>query len=198
VIHLGVLAGLRRQELCGLQGRHLARDGFVWVSRDIGKRGKERWVPVLPELEPVVDEIRQMVGLDEYVIPSRRARRQESRGGVLDNRDLVELPERPISPAGLYKLVKRVGARAGFGAEIGPHTLRHAFGDHVARYAGLRAAQAMLGHASVQTTEEAYTGRVSLDELAVSVHGFRYRRGAATGLSAEDAPSTALDGPNAR
>jgi integrase len=27
VIHLGVLAGLRRQELCGLQGRHFARDG---------------------------------------------------------------------------------------------------------------------------------------------------------------------------
>jgi hypothetical protein len=31
----------------------------VWVSADIGKRGKERWVPVLPELAPVVVEIRR-------------------------------------------------------------------------------------------------------------------------------------------
>jgi site-specific recombinase XerD len=141
-----------------------------------------------------------MVGVDDYVIPSRRTRRQESRGGVLDNSDPTEIPGTPISPAGLYKLVKRVGERAGLGHEIGPHTLRHAFGDHVARYAGLRAAQAMLGHASVQTTEESYTGRVSLDELAVSVHGFRYRREASvpSELSAGVDPSMPRGGPNAR
>lgn len=200
VIHLGVLAGLRRQELCGLQGRHLQRDGFVWVSADIAKREKERWVPVLPELEPVVNEIRATVGANDYVIPSRRTRRQETRGGILDNSDPTEMPEVSISPAGLYKLVKRVGERAGLGHEIGPHTLRHAFGDHIARYAGLRAAQAMLGHASVATTEQSYVGRVSLDELAISVHGFAYRRGveASSELSDDPTPSMPLDGPNAR
>lgn len=198
VIHLGLLAGLRRQEMCGLQGRHFKRDGWIWVSTDIGKRGKERWIPVLPELEPVVNEIRATVGDQDYVIPSRRSKLQESRGGVLDNRDPVEIPDKPISPAGLYKMVKRVGDRADLGGEVGPHTLRHAFGDHIARYAGLRAAQALLGHASVATTEEAYTGRVSLDELAVSVHGFRYRREQAPELSADVTPSIPRRGPNAR
>lgn len=197
-IHLGVLAGVRREEMRLLQGRHFARDGYVWISKDIGKRGKERWVPVLPELQPIINEIRTTVGRDDYVIPSRRTKRQHSRGGALDNSDPVEIPDTPISAAGLYKLIKRVGQRAELGHDIGPHTLRHAFGDHVARYAGLRAAQAMLGHSSVQTTEQSYTGRVSLDELTVSVHGFHYRRQTPTGLPTAQPTDTPRHGPNAR
>jgi hypothetical protein len=53
--------------------------------------------------------------------------------------------------------------------------MRHAYGDHVAKYAGLRAAQALLGHASVDTTASTYVEQPGLDELAVSVHGFAYR-----------------------
>jgi hypothetical protein len=48
VIHLGVLAGARRSGFCGLQGRHFARDGWVWFSADIAKGGKERWAPINP------------------------------------------------------------------------------------------------------------------------------------------------------
>ena len=169
VIHLGVLAGLRRQELCGLQGRHLARPGWVWVSQDIGKGHKERWMPVTTELEPVVEEIQALVGLEDHVIPTRRNRSLQ--GDVM-----IEEPTRGISGEGMFKLVRRVGQKAGLVADIGPHTLRHAYGDHVARYAGLKAAQALMGHASVETTESTYTGRMTLDELAISLHGFRYRR----------------------
>lgn len=170
VVHLGVLAGLRRQELRLLQGRHLARDGWVWVSPDIGKGGRQRWMPVTSELEPVVAEIRALVGDAEFVTPSRR---------TLDppfHTRQADRPETPISGEGIYKMVQRVGRLAGLASDIGPHTLRHAYGDHVARYAGLKAAQALMGHASVQTTESAYTAGASLDELAVSVHGFTYRR----------------------
>lgn len=177
VIHLGLLAGLRRQELVGLQGRHLMRPGWVWVSEDIGKGGRERWMPVLAELEPVVAEILALVRPQDYVIPTRHSADAHGRRWVED-------PAAPISPAGLFKLVRRVGHKAGLVVDIGPHTLRHAYGDHVARYAGLRAAQALMGHASVETTESTYVGRPTLDELAVSLHGFRYRR-----LSAETHPA---------
>lgn len=179
VIHLGVLAGIRNAEMRGLQRRHFERDGYVWVSADIGKRGKERWVPVLPELEPIVEELlgtlsptvwdpasKRWVG--DFVAHSRRRGTPRP-----ENRDLRGVA---LSQNGLLKLVQRVGQRAALGAEITPHTLRHAFGDHIARYAGLRAAQAMLGHENVATTETYYTGSVSLDELTVSVHGFTYRR----------------------
>jgi len=73
-IHLGILAGLRNAELRGLQGRHFQRDGFIWISADIAKGGRERWLPVLVELQPVVAEIQTSVAMDEYVLPAQRWR----------------------------------------------------------------------------------------------------------------------------
>src|SRR4029077_21268383 len=69
-IHLGLLAGLRSQEMRGLRGWHLARVGFVHVSPDIAKGRRERWVPVLPELEDVVAEI-VAAGPEAWVLPGR-------------------------------------------------------------------------------------------------------------------------------
>jgi integrase len=166
-IHLGVLAGLRREELRLLRREHFARDGFIHVSSDIAKGGRERWVPVLPELEPIVAEIRLLVAPSHFILPSRR---NVSRV----NEHQRDIPDVPISDTGLHRLVKRVGRRAGLAVEIGPHTLRHAFGDHVTRQAGLKVAQELMGHASSATTESAYTGRATLDELAAGVKGFAY------------------------
>jgi integrase len=50
--HVALLAGVRNAELRGLQGRHFMRPGFIWVSADIAKGKRERWVPILTELEP--------------------------------------------------------------------------------------------------------------------------------------------------
>jgi hypothetical protein len=50
------------------------RPGFVWVSGDIGKAGKERWIPVSEELATVVDRIRLEVASDEYALPAQRWR----------------------------------------------------------------------------------------------------------------------------
>ena len=49
VMFLGLCAGLRNAEPRGQQGRHFARPGLIWVSGDIGKGGRERWVPVIAE-----------------------------------------------------------------------------------------------------------------------------------------------------
>jgi integrase len=54
---LGICAGIRNHELRHLQRRHFERTGWIHISGDIAKGGRERWVPVLPELEPVVFEI---------------------------------------------------------------------------------------------------------------------------------------------
>ena len=63
--------------------------------------------------------------------------------------------------------------RAGIHAHVHPHVMRHAFGDHVARYAGIKNAQALLGHADVGTTQ-IYTGAPTLDELAAAIKGIRF------------------------
>lgn len=168
VIYIGLLAGLRNQELRGLQRRHFERPGAVWVSPDIAKGGRERFVPVLAELEPVVDRILSDLGPADFVIPARR-----SVGGRFQ---IVyrEISHKPCSSQAVLHLVGDIGRRAGIGAHIYPHLLRHAHGDHVARYAGAGVAQATLGHASIDTTVSTYTGAKTLDELAVSLAGFRF------------------------
>lgn len=166
-IHLGILAGLRNAELRGLQGRHFQRPGFVWVDSTVAKGGRERWVPVLAELEPIVSEIRNNVADDEYVLPAQRFR------DAPINRERMDLKKRRSSSQALRTLVMDVAQRAGIAAHVHPHLMRHAFGDHVARYAGMRNAQFLLGHATVATTET-YVGRPSLDELQAAVAGFGF------------------------
>lgn len=72
VAFLGVCAGLRCEELRLLQGRHLRRPGWIWVSADIAKRGRERYVPVMADLVPIVAEIIEHVDDQEYVIPAQQ------------------------------------------------------------------------------------------------------------------------------
>lgn len=165
-IFTGFLVGLRSQELRGLQGRHFRRPGWVWVSSDIAKGRRERWVPVLSEYEPVWREIAELAD-DDFVLPAQRWRDP----GI--NRLKVDLRKHPCSPQAVYYLVKRVGQRAGIPAPVHPHLMRHGFGDHLARFAGVRNAQFLLGHSDIGTTE-GYLDAPTLDELRASTGGFGY------------------------
>lgn len=166
-IYLGICAGLRNAELRGLRGEHFQRPGFVWVSADIAKGHRERWVPVIADLAPVVAEIREHVAPESYILPAQRWRDPPH------NKLLGAVEERPSSSQALRTLVMRVAVRAGIRAHIHPHLLRHAYGDHIARFAGIKNAQALLGHATVGTTET-YVGKPTLDELAAAISGFGF------------------------
>lgn len=168
VVYLGSLAGLRRAELRGLQGRHFTRAGFIWVSDDIGKGKRERWIPVLAELEPIVAWIQEHIELDAYVIPAQRIRDPGT------NLERIDYSRIPCSPKSLYDLVQRVGARAGIAAPITPHTMRHAFADHVADQVDVRTAQWLLGHSSLATTEEYLRNRPRLDDLTAKAKGINF------------------------
>jgi integrase/recombinase XerC len=102
------------------------------------------------------------VAADEHVLPAQRWRDPGSCTSWID------LRKRPCSPQALYRLVARVGERAGISARVHPHLLRHAFGDHIARHAAIRNVQFLLGHAEVRTTET-YVGKPTLDELARAI-----------------------------
>lgn len=188
-VRLMLCAGLRNQELRSLKGRHLGREGWVWVDRDAGKGGKERWIPITPELEVVAGEIRTLVAADQYVLPGRRR---------VDPPHGAEMAERPwamLSAKALAKQVERIGVRAGLAFHLTPHALRHTFAAAAVRTAGDRATQAALGHASIQTTIDTYSGGVSLDELQVSFHGLRL---GLPELSTTEHPKEAEDEARAR
>ncbi len=160
--YLAACAGLRCTELRLLQGLHFAREGWILISADMAKGGRERWVPVMVDLEPIVGEIRATTADEHHVLPGTRW--VESAGGLMP----VERPERPCDRKTIWRTVRRIGRRAGIGTPVHPHQLRHAFADRVTRMAGLHPAQALLGHASIQTTE-GYLTKPSPDELAAAM-----------------------------
>ncbi len=169
MVDFGFLAGLRASELCALQGRHLRRrPGWVWVSADIAKGKKhERYVLVLPELEPTYRHCLDTVGDGEFVIPQRKER--------MNFVERVEAfdPSLPCSYGSLNKAMKKIGQRAGLRVPFHAHLMRHAYGDHLARFAGIEVAQNQLGHLNVGTTQT-YTGGPSPDELVTALRLFGY------------------------
>jgi integrase len=59
----------------------------------------------------------------------------------------------PFTPAGLRKMIARVGVPAGFGFPVHPHMLRHACGFKLANDGvDTRSLQAYLGHRNIQHT----------------------------------------------
>jgi site-specific recombinase XerD len=181
-VYLAVCAGLRRQELIGMQGRHFRRAGWVWVSADIGKGNKERWIPVIADLELVWTQISTKIADDEYVLPAQRFRDP----GV--NRERRDYALSPSSEQAVWRLIKQVSARV-VSANVTPHTLRHAYCDHVARHAGLQVAQQAMGHANLATTE-LYLGQPTLDEIAQAMRGVT--------LGIEAVPEHVFQGPDNR
>ncbi len=161
LIYFGLLTGGRVHELAALQGRHLQRPGWVWFSKDIAKGGRERWVPVLDQLAPIIDEVMSDATPDTFVIER-------------PERNYAQWPE-PISRTTLNKWLRDVARDADIAASLHMHLLRHAFGDHIARHADLRVAQSLMGHASVETTASIYTSRPDMDELAARVLDLGYR-----------------------
>ena len=169
VVYFGVLTGARVTELTLLRVSHLQRAGFVHFSHDIAKGGRERWVPVLPELQPIIAEVVAGSSPATFVLPTRHQRHAGGRG---------ETPQ-PVSRMYVQRLVKTLARRAGVDPRMSPHTMRHAYAEHLLRHCGnLHVAQHLLGHADVSTTASIYVGVPQLDDLAAGVDGFRYREAA--------------------
>jgi site-specific recombinase XerD len=184
-IFLLFCAGLRNAEVRGLQGRHFQRPGLIHISADIAKGGRERWVPVIPDLAPVVAEIRGSVGRDEYVLSKQRSRNPGF------NTERIEYARFPSSSQALRELVMRVAKRAGMTEHVHPHKLRHAFTDTIARATDVRTAQHLLGHAHLGTTDT-YLGRPRIDDLVSAVQNVGFEKRTSV-LGVADALGKALE-----
>ncbi len=161
VIYLGLCTGARRAELIGFRGRHLARPGWVQIAADAGAKGrKERWIPEIPELTPIAAEIRRTVAPADPVLQSN---------GWCARGKGVGLDYTTVS-----RIVRDVAKRAGIAGKVSPHTLRYAFATMIAREAGLRAAQVLLGHSSIETTARIYVDAPTMDEIRDAVDGVSY------------------------
>lgn len=149
MIHLMYASGLRVSELVNLRTADL--DLARGLVAPLGKGDKRRLVPV--------GEV-ALAHLSKYVCDVR-PRIERSMTPTL----FLSPSGRRLSRQGFWKLLKRYAAAAGIRTPLSPHKLRHSFATHLLRGgADLRAVQAMLGHASLGTTE-IYTS-VAQDHLA--------------------------------
>ncbi len=147
--------GLRRAELCALDLYDLDQAGELVRVRS-GKGGRDRVVPIgswaLAAIRRYVQDSR----------PELIARPKEPALFV------AAITHRRLHVKTLNRLVRLHAEAAGIEKRVTPHVLRHTCATHLLQNgADLRHVQAILGHASIATTQ-IYT-RVAVEDL-VAVH----------------------------
>ncbi|WP_328411904.1 site-specific tyrosine recombinase XerD [Nocardia sp. NBC_00403] len=133
--------GARISEMVGLDVDDLDTDERALVLH--GKGGKQRMVPIgRPALAAV----------DAYLVRGRPVLAASGKGnaGAL----FLNVRGGRLSRQTAWQVLQTVAERAGIGATVSPHTLRHSFATHLLDGgADVRVVQELLGHASVTTTQ---------------------------------------------
>ena len=126
-------SGLRLSELAALDVADV--DPYTESVRVFGKGRKERVCPVgLPALE-AIQKYRVTANVHAGPLFINKARRR-------------------MSVRSVWLVLKRYVRRTSIPISISPHKLRHSFATHMLdRGADLRSVQALLGHASLSTTQ---------------------------------------------
>jgi integrase/recombinase XerD len=154
--------GSRASEVVGLRLADMHLDGGF--CKCIGKGSKQRIVP-----------------LGRVAVNALRIYLERQRSTLV--KTSPETPWLFVSKGGkkltremLWVLVKKYVKRAGLNTKVSPHTLRHSFATHLlSGGADLRTVQELLGHASIQTTQQ-YT-HVDRDRLRAIHRKFHPRGG---------------------
>ncbi|SEA88861.1 tyrosine-type recombinase/integrase [Rubrimonas cliftonensis] len=127
--------GLRIGEALALRGRDAPLPETLLVA---GKGGRQRVVPVLPAARAAVEAYRRAA---PFSLTSEEALFRGVRGG-------------PLGPRAVQAAMASARMALGLPATATPHALRHAFATHLLAAGGdLRSIQALLGHASLGTTQ---------------------------------------------
>jgi integrase/recombinase XerD len=153
--------GSRASEVVGLKLADVFLDsGFC---KCLGKGNKQRVVPLggkaIGALRTYLADLRPTLVRPNPDVPWVFV----SRGGKALTREM------------LWILVKKYVRRAGLGAKVSPHTLRHSFATHLlAGGADLRTVQELLGHSNIRTTQ--FYTHVDRDRLK-AIHSRFHPRG---------------------
>jgi integrase len=136
MVRLQLLLACRPGELVTMRLRDIDRSQATWVYRPVSHktmhRGKSRIVPIGPRARLLLAPF-LTADPDQHLFRSRRGKR--------------------ISPAFYRAAVYRACKKAGMENPWSPNQLRHSAATRIREQASLDAAQVILGHSSVQTTQ---------------------------------------------
>ncbi len=142
ILELLFSTGLRVSELC-------AQNSDIDLTRDeLSVRGKGDKVRVVFLSPTAKDAVRTYLkarkDMEEALFVS---------ASTVGKKDVKKTPTR-LTPRAVEMLIKRYAAKAGITKKVTPHVLRHSFAtDLLSNGADLRSVQALLGHASINTTQ---------------------------------------------
>lgn len=140
ILELLFSTGLRVSELA-----HLKRDSINLNKDEFTVRGKG------DKLRVVFVSPAAKLWLKEYL-----DRRKDTSPHLFLRQDRAgrRVDDQPLTPRSIQRLVDHYATAAGITKHITPHTLRHSYAtDLLMNGADIRSVQAMLGHASIQTTQ---------------------------------------------
>lgn len=146
ILELLFSAGLRVSELTSLDRQHINLEKEEFSIR--GKGEKLRIVFISPSAKGALERY-----LDKRIDTDPALFISLPKKGLVNTsnakRDTIRL-----TPRSIQRLVKYYATKAGIVKEVHPHTLRHSFAtDLLINGADIRSVQAMLGHASITTTQ---------------------------------------------
>lgn len=143
MLELFFSTGLRVSELANLKRDqiNLNKEEFTVT----GKGSKHRVVFLSPEAKHWLKEyLAKRKGGNEFMFVSHD-RASKARG---------QKEESPLTPRSIQRLIQKYAKLAGITKHVTPHTLRHSYAtDLLINGADIRSVQAMLGHASITTTQ---------------------------------------------
>ncbi|MGS2763896.1 tyrosine-type recombinase/integrase [Sinomicrobium sp. M5D2P9] len=138
IIELFYATGMRRNELINLKVGDI--DFAARTIRILGKRNKERVVPLLAHLEVV---------LGEYL----EKRREVVTAASEDILILVKNGNK-IYETLVYRVINHYFSKVSFKVKKSPHILRHTFATHILnKGADLNSVKELLGHSSLASTQ---------------------------------------------
>jgi site-specific recombinase XerD len=112
-----------------------AVDSQQMVLHVIGKRNKERILPLTESILQMLREVWKTHRSQRWLFPSRR-------------------PATHLSDATARAAFNKARDACGFNSDFGPHSLRHSFATHMLqRGVDIRIIQILLGHSSLRSTE---------------------------------------------
>jgi len=132
IIDILYSTGLRRAELINLKKSDIYFDDQV--IKVLGKRNKERLVPMLPGLVKKLKLYSKNLDEDSFLLQSKNGNK--------------------ISPSTIYRVVNKYLRSISTKTKISPHVLRHTFATHILNNgADINSIKEILGHKSLASTQ---------------------------------------------
>jgi integrase/recombinase XerC len=156
IVELFYATGMRRAELVQLKLEQLSVSNKT--IRVIGKRNKERVIPLLPSIVST---------LEDYLIERELLPHIKDEAYLLLSKKGVKIYETLV-----YRVINSYFSKASEKVKRSPHILRHSFATHLLNEgADLNAVKELLGHASLASTQVyTHTSMAQLKQVYKNAH----------------------------